>query len=424
MATHKASVHTRVGNFQPYRDRNTKSVEILSEYGKEFASESQKRVELEILEADLAELINLLHIAERPTVKQVIHMDIERILTKLETLKDIAKEQFETKVSWSKVVAMKHKKYNHKEQKIAHNHLVTSNQYHILCNDSNDDDPPLGKERISVTNPKYIRRDKIKHKKMVLERKQHKVLIVGDSHARGCAASVKNLLNNNFEVFGSINPGSGMKGIMDTARVKLQKLTKKDVVVLWGGSNDIAKNNSPVGIKHVVDFLTKANHTNVILMSAPHRHDLISDSCVNKEVDVFNKKLHKRAERFEKVVMIDVVSDRNSYTRQGQHLNSTGKEHMAKKITTVIEYLCNKKEELISGKWYKEAEIKNPEHQDIQEVMGSNLEEEKREWNNAREISDTEEGQSADKKCEGVKRPRRQPVTRNQDFLWPQVNKN
>jgi hypothetical protein len=78
----------------------------------------------------------------------------------------------------------------------------------------------------------------------VLKRKQHKVLIVGDSHARGCAARVKHMLNNNFEVFGCINPGSGMKGIKDMASVKLQQLTQNDVVVLWGGSNDIAKNGS------------------------------------------------------------------------------------------------------------------------------------------------------------------------------------
>ena len=130
---------------------------------------------------------------------------------------------------------MKHKKYSHKEQKVADTLPVTTNRYNLLCNDSNSDDSPLESERLSVTNPKYIRKNKINHKKKVLERKQHKVLIVGDSHAKGCAASVKHLLNSNYEVFGSINPGSGMKGIKDMANVKLQQLTKKEVVVLWGG---------------------------------------------------------------------------------------------------------------------------------------------------------------------------------------------
>ena len=258
----------------------------------------------------------------------------------------------------------------------------------------------------------------------MLERKQHEVLIVGDSHARGCAVSVKHLLNSNYEVFGSINPGSGMKGIKDTANVKIQQLTKKDVVVLWGDSNDIAKNSSSVSLKHILDFLIKANHTNVILMSAPHRHDLIRDSCVNKEVEVFNKKLHKRLERFEKVIMIDVVSDRKFYTNQGQHLNSTGKENMSKKIATAIKYLCNKKVQLISGKWYKNEEIKSPDHQAVQDVTRSASEDVKSELNSAQGILDAEERQVTDKKCDGVKRPRRQPVTRNQDFLWLHISKN
>ena len=74
--------------------------------------------------------------------------------------------------------------------------------------------------------------------------KQHKVVILGDSHARGCATGVKHLLSSDFEVFGCINPGAGMKTIKDTASAEVQQLTKKDVVVLWGGSNDIARNGT------------------------------------------------------------------------------------------------------------------------------------------------------------------------------------
>jgi hypothetical protein len=64
---------------------------------------------------------------------------------------------------------------------------------------------------------------------------------VGDSHARGCATKVNHLLKNDFEVLGIVNPGSGMKYIKDTSKVKLQQLSKEDVVVLWGGSNDSKK---------------------------------------------------------------------------------------------------------------------------------------------------------------------------------------
>jgi hypothetical protein len=67
----------------------------------------------------------------------------------IQTLKNISKDQFESKVSWSKVVAVKHKKYNQKGQKATDKFPVTSNRYNLLRNDSNDDDFPLGMERLS-----------------------------------------------------------------------------------------------------------------------------------------------------------------------------------------------------------------------------------------------------------------------------------
>jgi hypothetical protein len=54
--------------------------------------------------------------------------------------------------------------------------------------------------------------------------------------------------------------------------------------------------------------------------------------------------------------MIDVVSERNFYTKYGQHLNSGGKESMSQKIATTIECLLYRKVEFISGKWYNDEE--------------------------------------------------------------------
>jgi lysophospholipase L1-like esterase len=133
-----------------------------------------------------------------------------------------------------------------------------------------------------------------------------------------------------------------------------QQLIKKDVVVLWGGSNDIARNNSIVDMKQILESVINANHTNVILMSVPHRHDLIRNSCVNNEVGAFNRRLRKRLKRSENVEMIDVVSDRVCYTKQGQHLNSEGKENMSKNIAATIECLLSKIVDLISVKWYND----------------------------------------------------------------------
>jgi hypothetical protein len=68
-------------------------------------------------------------------------------------------------------------------------------------------------------------------------------------------------------------------------------LTNEDIVVLWEGSSDVARNNSLVDMKRILDLLINSIHTNVILLNVPHKHDLISDLFVNREVEAFNSSL-------------------------------------------------------------------------------------------------------------------------------------
>ena len=81
-------------------------------------------------------------------------------------------------------------------------------------------------------------------------------------------------------------------------------LTENDVVVFWGGTNDVGKNNSKQGLQNISKFVNKCNHTNVIVMTVSHRHDLISQSCVNKEVSYFNRQLKRRLKPFGNVSVI------------------------------------------------------------------------------------------------------------------------
>jgi hypothetical protein len=120
--------------------------------------------------------VHILHIAERPSVKEVIQMDIELILAKIESLKDIFKEQFERQVSWNKVAAMKHKKYTHKEQRVADTFPLTLNHYNLLCNDSEGDDTPVSTGSLRVVNSRHLRKDMMNHKKRVWKRNSIKLL--------------------------------------------------------------------------------------------------------------------------------------------------------------------------------------------------------------------------------------------------------
>ena len=106
-----------------------------------------------------------------------------------------------------------------------------------------------------------------------------------------------------------------------------------------------------------VDF-----NLHVIQLSVPHRHDLIKQSCVNREVEVFNTNLRNRLKCFKNVEMIEVINERNLFTKHGQHLNSRRKEAMANKIALSIESVLKRRVDPISMKWQENEEIVSQEH--------------------------------------------------------------
>ena len=61
----------RVNNNHYYQEENVTSAEISCEHGEVTLSESFRKFELKVLEKDLSELIHIVHITERPTVKRL-----------------------------------------------------------------------------------------------------------------------------------------------------------------------------------------------------------------------------------------------------------------------------------------------------------------------------------------------------------------
>ena len=105
--------------------------------------------------------------------------------------------------------------------------------------------------------------------------------------------------------------------------------------MLWGCSNDVARNNSVEGMKHILDFGRNSIHTNGILRGVPLRQDLIRNSRVNNTEEVYNRRLWNRVKRFKNLETINLGTERDIYTKHGQHLNTT--ERMSMKITSTIQ---------------------------------------------------------------------------------------
>jgi hypothetical protein len=130
-------------------------------------------------------------------------------------------------------------------------------------------------------------------------------------------------------------PGLRLKSITNVAKKEIATLTRDDVIVMWGGTNNIDKNESSKGLSHISSFAKNRGHTNAVIMNAPHRHDLNTTSCINNEIKVFNRKLLKKMKMYDYAKVIEPNLSREHFTQQGLQMNRLGKELIFK--TTVYQ---------------------------------------------------------------------------------------
>jgi RNase H-fold protein (predicted Holliday junction resolvase) len=95
-------------------------------------------------------------------------------------------------------------------------------------------------------------------------------------------------------------------------------------VVARTGIRDVAKNETGKGLHQIKNFVENYKQTNVVMMSVPHRHDLEPKSCVNDKVKRFNRRLKKFMKVCGNARVIEVESERDPFTKHGQHMNLRG----------------------------------------------------------------------------------------------------
>ena len=168
---------------------------------------------------------------------------------------------------------------------------------------------------------------------------QRKVILLGDSHVSGCSEKLADLVGNSYSVIGITKPNANVKAVTDSINLKTEKLTRNDVVILCGGTRDIAKNEANIGLRHISQFANSAADTNVIVMCAPTRFDLQSSSCVNTEVNSFNRKLHKSMKIHSHIQVCSISTIRDHLTIHGFHMNTRGKNWIANTWASIIKTL-------------------------------------------------------------------------------------
>jgi hypothetical protein len=225
----------------------------------------------------------------------------------------------------------------------------THNRYEVLykINENNEHlNPPTPEYKYGDSSSTRGQKTITRKTKIVESKRKvkHRVLIIGDNHASNAVSLLQGNLHTDYEVSGIVKPGAHMNAITDTAGKIVKSLTSDDVIIIWAGSTDINRNNSKDALKKVYEFVNRNAESNIVLINAPRRHDLIPESCVNTEVMKFNRQLKKIVKPFPKVHLLENNLDRDLFTKHGMHLNYKGKDKTAQHLASIVEKILRKEQ--------------------------------------------------------------------------------
>lgn len=177
--------------------------------------------------------------------------------------------------------------------------------------------------------------------KIVQKQKKRKIIkIYSDSHGRGLAEEI-NRQNASIQAEGFVRPGAPISEVVkDLIPGSAKEDSPKEVVVIMGGANDVARNEGSQAITSLQDTLTHLQHKKVIVINIPNRYDLDSSSCVNDAVKETNNQFENVCMSFSNVKYVDVNHcSRDMHTKHGQHMNSKGKAFVASEICNIVKDL-------------------------------------------------------------------------------------
>lgn len=162
-----------------------------------------------------------------------------------------------------------------------------------------------------------------------------------DSQGRGLALEL-GLISDKYTLFNCVQPGAPMEAVMSsiTESGDLQGYTKKDYIVVIGGSNNIHGKN-PYFLSQLSSYLEKQlvlfSHTNLILATVPYRYDLRQESDENKIIQELNYIIRNLAYKYDHVFLLDLYLLQSCHhTRHGMHIGKRGKKFVSRGIINII----------------------------------------------------------------------------------------
>jgi hypothetical protein len=80
-----------------------------------------------------------------------------------------------------------------------------------------------------------------KFKRSAQQNQKRKIMIISNSHARGCASNMKHNLKDSYKTSGLMKPGASIDTLIASATADIEYSTNKDKVVFWEVQMMLAK---------------------------------------------------------------------------------------------------------------------------------------------------------------------------------------
>lgn len=303
------------------------------------------RVEMEVTECLMSDLINAKEIIQ---ALKAINSELESEIVRANKSRIITdNDSVSSNMASFEFTKPKYRKNSSKPSKYLCNSnptsrpILTQNRFNPLFNMK--DFPCINK----IESPPALK-NRVRPVGLGLSRKKSpdagKIRLFADSHLRNCALKLKGELDE-LDIKGTIKPNAPLNIVTKDILEECSDANKNDFIVIMGGTNDIAKNESNEVVSALKSSLINLMNTNVIVIDVPFRHDLPVFSCVNKAVVDTNIKIKNICKHFKNVHLLEASKiDRTFHTRHGLHLNNKGKDTLCKDICNIIKSESSKRE--------------------------------------------------------------------------------
>jgi hypothetical protein len=167
---------------------------------------------------------------------------------------------------------------------------------------------------------------------LTIEKKVHKIVMIGDRFFRGSAENVKTFLGEKFDVCSVVRPDSDLSTLMQSMKKDINTLTNNDILLRGGGSNDLEKKEFKTALKLTTEFIKQNNFTNLLVF-------LIDMTCIATHVSNTIRKYKRNQSKITQVhdhrKFLEQEIDWIFYARHRLHFNKLGKFQLAKQVVSL-----------------------------------------------------------------------------------------